>query len=121
MGYYLTPRVFRVSCSKFYTIDEKDTSEENLGNTLSGLISHYKYCAPYKEIRAMISQRFDLERMGFSSFEKMLNHFGYCCNKVGNRIVVMDKTALSPEQKEQAYKEKIRIAHEEIELESSDT
>lgn len=91
MGYGLTPRVFRLACSKFYNLDEKDASEENLGNVLSGLISFHKYCAPYKDVRAMVSQRFDLERMGFCSFDNMLNHFGYTSNREGNRIVVMDK------------------------------
>ena len=78
MGNDSTPEVFRKKCSKFFLIDDKETSVEELERVLRQLIAHYNDKAPCHKIKPLITQRFGLCSMGFRSFELMLNAFGYC-------------------------------------------
>ena len=78
MGRDSTPEVFRRACSKFFFIDDKETSVDDLEKVLGNLIAHYKYKAPCYKVKPLITQRFGLSSMGFGSFENMLHAFGYC-------------------------------------------
>ena len=87
MGNSATPKDFRKGFSVFFRIDEKETSIDTLESTLGKLVTYYGFKAPYNRIKDMISQRFELNQMGFKSFDSMLNHFGF--NNIDDRFIVL--------------------------------
>lgn len=83
MGRDQTPVVFRNACSHFFYLDDKETSPAELKRVLGELVAHYNGRISYNKIKHLISNRFGLNMMGFSSFDQVLEKYGYYSDENG--------------------------------------
>jgi len=92
MGNDSTPGVFRKACNYFFYLDDKDTSPADLKRVLGELVAHYNGRVSYGKIKQLITNRFGLNMMGFSSFDQVLNTYGYYADESGKIVEYNKKT-----------------------------